>query len=933
MDPRLLQYYNAELQHLREMGASSRASSRRSRGGSALDSFECADPYVERLLEGFAFLAARVQLKIDAEFPRFTQHLLRDRLSALSGADAVDGGRAAAADARPRASLAEGFAVPRGSVLRSAARQGRADAVRVPHRARRDAVAAGARPTPSTSAAPRRCPRSASPTCRACVPRSGCGCKAAGGSDLRPARARRRCRSSCAAATSCRCRSTSSSVANVVGVVVRPATRPVAWQHRGARRADRGRSASRDERGAAAVPAALLRGLPAAAGVFRLSAALSVRRAERARAGGAALHRQRARDRHPARRAASRALDGASAPTNFALFCTPAINLFPRRADRIHLTDRSERVPRRRRPHAADGLRGLCRDRGDGLRRRRRRRAGVPAVLRADTTSPAMATRRPTTRCSASRACCRRGSAQRGAALELRRQRGLHLAGRSDGGAVSPATCASSASRALCTNRDLPLHVPVGKGATDFTLRALARRSRRCAASPGRRRRGRRSPRATPPGGSSAICRSTTCRSSTRDAGAGRRGAARAAVALCRPRRRCASRAADRGRALGDGEADHAARCRCPGRSPSAAASRSRSTCDEARSKAPASSCSARCSSSSSPSTCRSTRSPRRSCGRWAAARSCDGATRIGQRPHALSPAARTLQRRAPHEFDFFQALRRHRERCTATSRASGTSARAARRAGAPRPGAVDWRSRRRRLASLRARRRQCAAAPRRAISSACSGPNGPLPLHLTEYARERLRNAGDRDVRALPRPLPSPAARALLPRLGDSAAGGQPRPARATTASPRYVGALFGLGAADAARPRRGPRSRASCTTPAGSPTRRATPRASAPSCATSSGMPVRDRRVRRGDWMHLPARTCAGASARSRASGTLGRSAIDRRAGLGLPAQVPHRARPADRWRSTAACCRAATACAGWCRWCATTSATSSTGTSAWS
>jgi type VI secretion system protein ImpG len=42
----------------------------------ALDSFECADPYVERLLEGFAFLAARVQLKIDAEFPRFTSHLL-----------------------------------------------------------------------------------------------------------------------------------------------------------------------------------------------------------------------------------------------------------------------------------------------------------------------------------------------------------------------------------------------------------------------------------------------------------------------------------------------------------------------------------------------------------------------------------------------------------------------------------------------------------------------------------------------------------------------------------------------------------------------------------------------------------------------------------------------------------------------------------------
>jgi type VI secretion system protein ImpG len=36
----------------------------------------CPDPYVERLLEGFAWLAARVHLKLDAEFPRFTQSLL-----------------------------------------------------------------------------------------------------------------------------------------------------------------------------------------------------------------------------------------------------------------------------------------------------------------------------------------------------------------------------------------------------------------------------------------------------------------------------------------------------------------------------------------------------------------------------------------------------------------------------------------------------------------------------------------------------------------------------------------------------------------------------------------------------------------------------------------------------------------------------------------
>jgi type VI secretion system protein ImpG len=76
MDPRLLQYYNLELQHLRETGAEfaeqfPKIASRLGMHGLAVD-----DPYVERLLEGVGFLAARVQLKIDAEFPRFTQALL-----------------------------------------------------------------------------------------------------------------------------------------------------------------------------------------------------------------------------------------------------------------------------------------------------------------------------------------------------------------------------------------------------------------------------------------------------------------------------------------------------------------------------------------------------------------------------------------------------------------------------------------------------------------------------------------------------------------------------------------------------------------------------------------------------------------------------------------------------------------------------------------
>src|SRR3954454_212987 len=76
MDPRLLHYYNRELQHLREMAGEFAREYPKIAGRLGLESFECADPYVERLLEGFAFLAARVHLKLDAQFPRFPQHLL-----------------------------------------------------------------------------------------------------------------------------------------------------------------------------------------------------------------------------------------------------------------------------------------------------------------------------------------------------------------------------------------------------------------------------------------------------------------------------------------------------------------------------------------------------------------------------------------------------------------------------------------------------------------------------------------------------------------------------------------------------------------------------------------------------------------------------------------------------------------------------------------
>ena len=76
MDPRLLHLYNRELMHLREMGVEFAKEAPDVAKQLDLGRFQCADPYIERLLEGFAFLTARIQLKLDAEFPRFTQHLL-----------------------------------------------------------------------------------------------------------------------------------------------------------------------------------------------------------------------------------------------------------------------------------------------------------------------------------------------------------------------------------------------------------------------------------------------------------------------------------------------------------------------------------------------------------------------------------------------------------------------------------------------------------------------------------------------------------------------------------------------------------------------------------------------------------------------------------------------------------------------------------------
>jgi type VI secretion system protein ImpG len=118
MDPRLLTYYNRELQYIRETGQEFAKEFPKIAGRLGIETLECTDPYIERLLESFAFLTARVQLKIDAEFPRFTQHLLQmvypHYLCPTPSMTVVQ-----LVPSLTEGALADGFRVPRGSAMKS----------------------------------------------------------------------------------------------------------------------------------------------------------------------------------------------------------------------------------------------------------------------------------------------------------------------------------------------------------------------------------------------------------------------------------------------------------------------------------------------------------------------------------------------------------------------------------------------------------------------------------------------------------------------------------------------------------------------------------------------------------------------------------------------------------------------------------------------
>jgi len=72
----LRNYYESELTFLRQTGSEFADKYPKIASRLLLEPDRCEDPHVERMLEAFALLTARVHLRIDDDFPQITEALL-----------------------------------------------------------------------------------------------------------------------------------------------------------------------------------------------------------------------------------------------------------------------------------------------------------------------------------------------------------------------------------------------------------------------------------------------------------------------------------------------------------------------------------------------------------------------------------------------------------------------------------------------------------------------------------------------------------------------------------------------------------------------------------------------------------------------------------------------------------------------------------------
>jgi type VI secretion system protein ImpG len=476
MDPRLLRYYESELKYVREMGGEFAREFPKIAGRLGLDEFECADPYVERLLESFAFMAARVHLKMDAEFPRFSQHLLEiiyPHYLAPTPSMAV-------VQLNPNLSegaLAEGYRVPRGTALRSVL--GRGDQTSWEYRTSQEVRLW---PLELTAAeytgylgdlGDLRLPKRARAALRLKL-RATAGVNISDlaledltlflrGPDDLPVRIYEQL------------------CGHAVAVVARPATRPVPWQHV-VTDSPVNRVGFEDAEALLPFGPRSFQGYRLLQEYFAFPARyLFVKLSDLGpavrRSTGPELELLVLTDSHDA------TLDGAVGPEALGLFCTPAVNLFPRRADRIHLTESTTEfhvVPDRTRPmdfevFAVNDVVGTGAS-DDVKQPFRPFFAWNDQSSRDDRAAYYTVQRQPRTISMKQRVQGARSSYV-GSEVFVSLVDGDEGPFRHSLRQLSVET--------ICTNRDLPLHITLRQGRTDFTLESGAPvQSVRCVAGP-----------------------------------------------------------------------------------------------------------------------------------------------------------------------------------------------------------------------------------------------------------------------------------------------------------------------------------------------------------------------------------------------------------------------------------------------------------------
>ncbi len=479
MDPRLIEYFTRELQHLREVGGEFATEFPKVAGRLGMDGFECADPYVERLLEGFAFMAARVQLKLDAQYPEFTAHLMEmvypHYLAPTPSMTVVqiepDAGEG---------SLSEGFTVPRDTPLRS--QVGKTEQTSCEYRTTTGVTLwplaltkASYAVDPSTlNLAPSRLLLG---KCRAAMRFELTATAGHTLQDLSVDQLRVFLRGT----DELPGRIYEQLLGNAIGVVVRPAQDATAWQH--VLKATTIQSTGfTDDQAMLPNTARTFTGYRLLHEYFAFPQRYMfvdftelVESVQRCVGTGleliVLLDRQEPRLEH--------ALDA----SQFALHCVPAINLFPRRADRIHLTGKAREyhvVPDRTRPldfevHSITQVTGHG-GHADSARLFTPFYAHSHHTTHDDKGSHYALTRRPRMLSSKQR---RRGprSTYNGSEVFLSLVDARATPTGRDLKQLAVAT--------LCTNRDLPIYMPIGKGHTDFSMEIGAPvRSIRCLAGP-----------------------------------------------------------------------------------------------------------------------------------------------------------------------------------------------------------------------------------------------------------------------------------------------------------------------------------------------------------------------------------------------------------------------------------------------------------------